>query len=73
VWEERGLELRLQLGDRRFQALDLTGGLGGQLGVVNGNELARIGELVLGLFESGRQLEDRLEATVLPAQLSDLS
>jgi hypothetical protein len=47
--------------------------LGRHLGVVNGNELARFGELVLGLFELGRQLDDRLEASVLPTQLGDLS
>jgi hypothetical protein len=46
---------------------------GRHLGVVNGNELAGVGELVLGLLELGRQLDDRLEASVLPAQLGDLS
>jgi hypothetical protein len=46
---------------------------GRHLGVVNENELARLGELVLGLLESGRQLDDRLEASVLPSQLGDLT
>jgi hypothetical protein len=41
---------------------------GGHFGVVhNRNELAGFSELVLGLFELGRQLDNRLEAAVLPA------
>jgi len=42
-------------------------GLGRHLGVVNGNELACFGELVLSLLEAGRQLDNWLEAAVLPA------
>src|SRR6185436_9180373 len=64
---------RLQGGHGRLELLDLASGLGGHLGVVNENELARVGELVLGLLELRRQLEDRLEASVLPSQLRDLT
>ena len=72
VREERGLQPRLEIGDGPLEPLDLVSGLGGHLGVVNENELARFGELVLGLLELGRQLDDRLEASVLPTQLGDL-
>src|SRR5436190_3000919 len=73
VREERGLESRLERRHRRLQLLDLASGLGGHLGVVNENELARVGELVLGLLKLRRQLGDRLEASVLPSQIRDLA
>ena len=51
VREERGLEPRLEVGDGPLEPLDFARGFGGHLGVVNGNELAGFGELVLGLLE----------------------
>src|SRR6185369_6159506 len=72
VREERGLQPRLEIGDAPLESIDLVSGLGRHLGVVNENELARIGELVLGLLKLRRQLDDRLEASVLPTQLGNL-
>src|SRR3954466_3778970 len=71
VREERRLQLRLELDDLRLETLDLASGLGRHLGVVNGNELAAVCELVLDFLESRRQLLDWLEAAVLPAQFGD--
>jgi hypothetical protein len=45
--------LGFQLGDRRLEPLDLRAGLCGKLGVIDGNELARLGELVLLLSKAG--------------------
>src|SRR5258707_11162697 len=73
VRQQGGLELRLEVGDGRFEPRDFVRRFGHHVWVVNGNELAGFGELVLGLLELGRQLDDRLEATVLSAQVGDFS
>jgi hypothetical protein len=39
--------------DRRFEPLDLGAGFRSQLGVVNGNELTRLRELVLLFSKTG--------------------
>jgi hypothetical protein len=54
------------------EPLDLGGGLGGHLGVVNGNELARLRELVFGLPDAVRQIDDGDEALMFPAQRRQL-
>jgi hypothetical protein len=73
VREQRRPELEFQLGDRRLEAHDFLSRFRGHFGIVhNRNELAGFSELVLGLFELGRQLYNRLEAAVLPAKFGGL-
>jgi hypothetical protein len=67
---ERRLELGLQFGDRRLEPTDLGARLGRQLGIVNGNELARLRELVLLPLKAGAQLDERSEPPVFATQLS---
>jgi len=67
VRQQRRPQLHLELGDSRLEARDFLRRFGRHFGVVNGNELAGFSELVLGLVELGRQLDNRLEAAVLPA------
>ena len=69
LWNDERLELGLQLGGRLLEAFDLGAGLGGQLGVVNRNELARLRELVLLLPKPASQLYERGESAVFAAQL----
>jgi hypothetical protein len=45
--------------------------LGGELGIVNENELARLRELVLESLKLGRQLHYRSQPPVLASQLSE--
>ena len=66
---ERALERRRWSASSRSTS---RRGLGGHLGVVNRNELARLRELVLEFLAVGRQLDDRLEPAVLPAELREL-
>ena len=69
-----GVSRRLELGDRRARdALDFGARFGGHLGVVNRNELAHLRELVFVFLQLGRQLDDRIEPAVLPAELRELS
>jgi hypothetical protein len=65
-------QANLELGDRGFEASELGARLGGHFGVVNGNELAHVGELVFTSFELGRQFGDGSEAAVLPSELREL-
>jgi hypothetical protein len=64
-------ECRLQLGlerlDGRLEASDFGARFGGQLGVVNGNELARLRELVLLLSKTGSQLDERSQPPMFAA------
>ena len=70
---ERRQQLRLEVGDAPARGARLFGArLGGHLGVVNGNELAHLRELVLGSCELGRHLDHRLKPAVLPAELREL-
>jgi hypothetical protein len=66
------LELGLELGGRLLEAFDLVAGLGGQLGVVNRNELARLRELVLLLPKPRSQIYERGESAMFTAQLGQL-
>jgi hypothetical protein len=45
---------------------------GGHVGVVNGNELAHLRELVFVLLQLGRSLDDRRQAAVLSTELREL-
>ncbi len=69
---EQRLEPGFHLLDRRFQPFDLGGRLGGHFGFVNGNELARLHELVLFLLQLGRQFDQRGQPPVFPSQLGQL-
>jgi len=71
VRQEGRLQLRLELDELGLEAYDLAGGLGRHLGVVNGNELARLRELVFRPVQPRRQLDDGGESSVLPAKLGE--
>jgi hypothetical protein len=70
--DEERKQLAFELGGGGLEARLLGARLGGHLGVVNGNELAHVRELVFTLLEFGRQLDDGGEAAVLPAELREL-
>ncbi len=68
VGDEEGAQVEFDLLDRAGEAFDLRFGLGGHLGVVNGNELARLHELVLVFPKLLRQLHHGPEPLVLPTE-----
>jgi hypothetical protein len=68
VGNEEGAEVDFQLFDRRAKPLDFRFGLGGHLGVVNGNELACLRELVLEFSESVGEFDNGAEPLVLSPQ-----
>jgi hypothetical protein len=70
---EEGLEVELHLLERGGEALDLGFGLGGHFGVVNGNELARLRELVFIFADAVGQLDDRTQSLMLTSQRGELA
>jgi hypothetical protein len=58
----------LDLSDGRLGPFDLRAGLGGQLGVVNENELARLRELVIEFLQSRCERYDGRESLVLSSE-----
>src|SRR6185503_14326345 len=67
--DEERFELLLDVGDLRFQSRLFRARLGGQIRVVNENELAYLRELVLEFSESGGRLGNRGEPPVLSPEL----
>jgi hypothetical protein len=70
--QERAQQRVLKLADLTFEPRDLGPHFGGELRVINGNELARLRELVLGFTELGRKLDDRKKPAVLTTKLREL-
>jgi hypothetical protein len=62
----------MEVADRRLETHLLGACLGGHVGVVNGNELANVRELVFRSGQLSRHGDDRLKPGVLPAQLGEL-
>jgi len=69
--DDERLELLLGRGDALLQPRLLSARLIRHLGVVNENELANLRELVFVLVESGGQLDDGLQSSVLPSELGE--
>src|SRR5688500_3863955 len=65
---EHGLELALEVLELLLELLDLGARLRGHLRVVNGNELARLHELVRKLVDSVSELDYCAEALVLATE-----
>ena len=71
--EERGLEPRLELGDASARGGSTSRAASAAISGSSTRTSSRASrELVLGLVELGRQLDDRREAAVLPAELGEL-
>jgi hypothetical protein len=54
--------------DGALESLDLVARLSGHLGVIQRQELARLRELFVHLFQTGRALDDLREALMLPTK-----
>jgi hypothetical protein len=65
-------DFRLEFRDGDLETPELRARFGGHLGVVNGNELAHLRELVFGPVKSGGHLDDRHQPAVLSPQLREL-
>ena len=68
-----GVILRLELRDGRLETRQLGARFGGHLGVVNGNELAHLHELVFAFLQLGRHFDHRHQPAVLSAELREFS
>ena len=71
--QELAGERCLEVGDDRLEAPDFGPRLGGHLGVVERNELARLRELVFGAFEPRAHLDDRRQPPMFTPQLGKLA
>src|SRR5688572_17408123 len=69
VRDEQRLEALFQRGNRRLETLDFLLRLGGHLGVINGNELPRLRELVLVLPEARGQLHEWSQPAMFASKL----
>ena len=67
-WDEHRLEVALDVGYCGVDAFDFRARFGGQLGVVNDNELARLRELVIEFLQSLCERYDSRESLVLPSE-----
>jgi hypothetical protein len=65
---EQRLEGSLRLGDRELEARDLLLRLGGHLGVIERQELARLRELLVHLLETRGLLDDQAQALMLSTE-----
>ena len=70
---EEGLELLFEARLLGFDAADFGPRFGGQLGVGNDNELARLRELVVEALEAPRAVDDRSEPLVVAPQRRESS
>jgi len=69
--QEQRRDPLLELGDLVLEARLLSARLGRQFGVVNGNELVHLHELVCGLVQLGGHVDHRHQSPVLPAKLRE--
>jgi hypothetical protein len=71
VRDEERLEPFLRARDRGLEARHFLARFGRHLGVVNGNELAGVRELVFFLLETRRQLDQRRQSSVFTPKLGE--
>jgi hypothetical protein len=69
---QHGEKSGLDASDATQQSRDFDARLGGHFGVIDQDELAGLDEFILHLLQGRGRLDDRHEAAVLAAQLSEL-
>src|SRR5262249_17466542 len=71
AWDQEREKRGLELADRLLETLLLGTGLGRHFGVVNGNELTHLRELVVRPMRPRRHFDHRLKSPVFPAKLGE--